>query len=491
MSTEILKLQAGRMIKTFLPLLNDPVAVKERFKEFDISPPVAQSQLGFDNRIVSADWWMDVLSKKRARENEEKNINYGLVRKGNQIYCSDSTVEKVAQKRIKSKRFMEDKIALSDAGEEVSMLDIINSSIANPTNRLAELMVRIAGFQDYAKIHGHSAEFYTLTTPSKYHKYSGKGFNPKHEHNPKEGQQYLVGIWAKIRAQFSKRNIKVYGFRVAEPHHDGTPHWHMLLFMKPEFKSEVRELMHDYSCDASQYELNHTSCCCPLNGKKTHKKRADCSEHIGRKKGLADCSVRFDYVEIDIERGSAAGYIAKYIAKNLGFTIGLDSEDDSKPTCELYDRVQSWASTWGIRQFQQIGGSSVSIWRELRKLKEEDLILDPVIEQARLAADDSNWSLFLEIMGGADAKRIEQKIGLLKKNKLDTETGEMKLNKYEEFIIRVVGLCTHANEIITRIKEWEIVDKRAKREESLPTQSAERVSGKDSSPWSPVINCNH
>ena len=493
MSTEILKFQATRMISAFLPIMNDPDAVKAKFEEIEIAPPVAQSVDGFNNRIVCPDWWMRTLAKKRARDQEEQSINQGFVKRGKEIYCSDTTVEKVQSKKILAKKFMDEKIAVSDQGDEVSMLDLLSSSIANPDNRLAELMVRMTGFQDYARKKDHVADFYTLTTPSKYHKYKGQGFNPKHQHNPKEGQKYLVSIWAKIRAQFSKHNIKVYGFRVAEPHHDGTPHWHMLLFMKPEYRVLVRELLHKYACDESSAELNHTSCCCPMHGKAQYKKPALCPEHALRPKGLADCSVRFDYVELDIENGSAAGYIAKYISKNLGFAVGSDSEDKTQSTCQTFDRVQSWSATWGIRQFQQIGGSSVSIWRELRKLKEEDLIEDQLIERARLAADDSDWALFLEIMGGADAKRIEQRIGLLKKNKIDTETGELKLNRYEEFIVRVVGICTHANEVITRLKEWQIVSKSAhdsEKKESANAGEGEARRMAFSSTWSPVINCN-
>ena len=32
-----------------------------------------------------------------------------------------------------------------------------------------------------------------------------------------------------------------FGFRVTEPHHDGTPHWHLLLFINPDHVEEVTE----------------------------------------------------------------------------------------------------------------------------------------------------------------------------------------------------------------------------------------------------------
>ncbi|WP_139154981.1 replication endonuclease, partial [Enterobacter cloacae] len=169
--------------------------------------------------------------------------------------------------------------------------------------RRCELMVRMRGFEDIANEQGLAGEFYTITAPSRYHAVHSKGgfVSQWNGLSPRDTQRYLCNVWAKARAAISRAGIHVFGFRVVEPHHDGTPHWHMLLFMQPHDVEAVRDIL----C----YHARITD-----------------SEELQTPNAL---KARFHVEPIDPAKGSATGYIAKYISKNIdGFA--LDGEQDEE-----------------------------------------------------------------------------------------------------------------------------------------------------------------
>jgi len=406
-----------------------------------IDPPKASNDDSFYLRVLCVEWWTRKLLRKDARDRELKAILAGKVAKGREIYCSDQTVTHVKKRWDDTLLGMESKICVSDQGDELDMLDILKSSLANPENRRAELMVRMSGFEQYADSKDHVGMFYTITCPSKFHRFMGKNLQKNTKYNgatPKEAQNYLVSVWSRIRAELESWGVKPYGFRVAEPHHDGTPHWHILLFMPRDFEYLITETIQEYACKEDAHELAKPEAMeARFNAKQILKE-------IMTKDG--------------IKKVSATGYIAKYIAKNIGFDIGMDSEDSTQSTDQVSDRVRAWASTWGIRQFQQLGGASVSVWRELRRLKDQEIEHD-VIRQARDCCINNDWAGFLVVMGGHEIKRVERELQLLKKNEVNEETGEIKLNRYQEIVWKIIGISDHVHDVITHFKKWTIIQK--------------------------------
>jgi hypothetical protein len=190
-------------------------------------------------RVSDDKWWRRQLRKVTGRCTESALRGMGAVQSGRAPYVSNYSFERWLESQKRNIKTLETMEAVSvQDGEEVivPLAECIASSVANPTNRRNELMVRMRGYEEVATGMGFKGLFLTLTAPSKYHAISsGRGINSKFNgSSPSEVMEYLNGVWACIRAEWNRQGIKCFGFRVAEPHHDGTPHFHLMLFMGAE-----------------------------------------------------------------------------------------------------------------------------------------------------------------------------------------------------------------------------------------------------------------
>ncbi len=408
-------------------------------------------------RMKTDRWWKTKLRRIASDWREHLHIALANVSKKHSPYASKTAISEWREQKRRTREFLKAMELQDDEGNRINLLDKYDGSVANPGIRRCELMARIRGFEDVCNQLGFVGEFYTITAPSKYHATVKTGHRNRKWNgaSPSETQNYLCNVWQRIRAKLHREEFRIFGIRVAEPHHDGTPHWHMLMFMRPEDVERVRKIIRDYAYQEDSFEL------------KSDKAR----------------KARFHAEAIDPDKGSATGYVAKYISKNIdGYALDGELDDESgKELKETAPAVSAWAARWHIRQFQFIGGAPVTVYRELRRMADKELARGLSVEFAAVhdAADDGQWADYVNAQGGPFVKRDELAV------RTWYETNE-ELNQYGEETVRVKGV--YATEvgadtpIITRLINWKIVPKRA-------VELAVDPRDAPASPWSSVNNC--
>ena len=304
-------------------------------------------------------FWRNSLENKANLERLNFEAKHRLVGGPNsdntEIYCSDSTVNRMREKTEASNKCLS-KMTLKNTitGEELSMLDIAKASFSN---RFNELYSFTKNFEAMAKDKKMDWIFVTLTAPPEFHP-NPSSPNSKCSYNPELGVKashtYINNAWQRIRAILNKRGINAspttyFGARTVEVHKDGCIHWHLLIFIN-------HALIHDFN-KACKEKF-------PLTG-------------------------QLKIVLGDDSKGSASSYVFKYIMKEFN-TSNLNpaitariTEADLKKDIERErmdlasisnsERVRAAIQALRIRQYQTIGLLRVTTL--LRKINKLDLSL--------------------------------------------------------------------------------------------------------------------
>lgn len=432
-----------------------------------ISGKKAQAE-GIRLRLTSERWWARRLRIQQGQQQELQAIRLGLVNAEKQAYVSDFGLMRVLARQEKSLEWLDSmELVDADTGEVLPLKQAADAGVSNPVNRRNEMMLRIADGERFFHLNGYEVLFLTLTTPSKFHRFTRRGQytktdrmgvkhtvggkvipNPNYQatiggetNTPKLAHQWQTKTWARFRAALNHRGIVAPYMRVTEPHHDGVTHWHGIAFVKPQDRKEYVRLLWAYWL------------------------REDADEPGAMKH-------RVQIVKMNLKRGRAAGYIAKYVAKNIQ-TLGVTGDDttDHETGLESVDaatRVHAWRSRWVVRafQFSQSFGR-VSLWRELRRLKAQAQADAPLLDVARFAADTGDYYGFLKLTAAnPDA------FGFVE---IDNE----KPNAYGEITQRVRGITHPQGDTLTRFHHWELHPRAAEDDTTAENQTA----------WSSVNNC--
>lgn len=406
-------------------------------------------------RAIDRDYWKRQIRRVHGLAFESVAIASGHVCNRASLYVSEWTFRRVISRRRRNADILSRTVATNQYGQSFTLQELSDKSVSNPVIKRAEMMVRARGVEEYSKEQGHIGLFLTLTAPSRMHPIHSKSGRENERFDgmtPREVHDYLNRVWSRTRAQWARDGVTVYGVRTVEPHHDGTPHWHLLLFVDPAKRHSLLRTFRRYAL-------------------------ADSPDEKGAWRR------RFTWKDVDPNKGTAVGYLAKYICKNIdGFKADGHAYDDFDHEggdtlariSESAVRVGSWASQHCIRQFQFIGTTSVTVWRELRRLKAED-----VHEELRAfvaAADASDWGQYLRLCGGPVVPRIELPVAVYRKE---------RENRYKETVKVVSGVTfTETAEVtVSRFLVWTISSGATTGEASAASKPVDAV------PWTRVTNC--
>lgn len=394
------------------------------------------------NRFCDAAWWRRAL-RKRFRSVELAAIQAGQVHAKAGKYVSAKAMHRYARDKRRIAELLASLVAVNrSTGEMLPLDELAAQSLANPAHRRRAMMARIKGIEQYANAKGDVGVFLTITCPSRMHarhitgaaneRYDGTG--------PRAAHAHLCRVWRDAGRKLGHLGVNLYGLRVVEPHHDACPHWHVLGFVKPEHEETVIQTMREYALRDSPNEP-----------------------------GAAER--RFKVERIDPSKGSATGYVAKYVSKSIdGEGVEIDDETGASGK-DAAMGVVAWARVFGIRQFQFFGVPAITPSRELFRLPSMNVPSRGLV-LAHQATKANDYGTFLNVF---DAFALNFR----------TTYSERDSTRYPaETAHRILGLIAKASDLVmpaeftTRVDEWRIQPRKDEAASAVPAP-----------PWTRFNNC--
>ncbi len=367
------------------------------------------------------------------------------------------------QLRRKSLEFFRSHELINEDGDTLDMEDVVNASNSNPAHRRNEMMACVKGLELIAEMRGDCAVFYTITCPSRFHATLNNGRpNPKWTSaTVRQSSDYLVDTFAAFRKAMYKAGLRWYGVRVAEPHHDGTVHWHLLCFMRKKDRRSITALLRKFAIREDREELG------------------------------TNTGPRFKSELINPRKGTPTSYIAKYISKNIdGRGLAKEiSKETGRSLRDSAEHVSAWASLHRVQQFRFFGIPGRQAYRELRLLAGQAARVQgerkagaPVLDNPRLdavlaAADAGCFATYIMKQGGVLVPRKHHLVRTA--YELNDEP-----SAYGDHGIRIYGIWSPIVEgkICTHAMKWKKVRKAVDVQEAAADQGA-------CAPWTRGNNC--
>ncbi|EBH7154874.1 replication endonuclease [Salmonella enterica] len=418
------------------------------------------------SRMISVRFWSRHFRTFTRRWREHLYIAVGDVRRQRSVICSPQWVQHWLASRKRGREIMaETDLEDEETGETLPLLSAVDASVSNNEKRRAEMLTRVKGLEELAALDhmsqdsGYVALFFTWTAPQQYHTWleTGRRNRKWNGASPRETQRYFTRTFKNFSTALTRRDIHIFGMHVTESHHDGTPHWHGILFVRREQEATLRDVFEGYA------------------------NAENCSAH---RPGKPPEQSQLMIKPVDKRMGSLTAYITKHICRNLeGCAPGGRDKETGRPWTELARHSAAWASLWGIKQFQFTGGPPVSVWRELRKLSDQKQAdsVSPVFGELHHAARAGDWAEYTRLQGGLPAARKN----LTMRTWYQAASEPDECGQYTAIIKGVYLPGTGKAPVATRTRKWKV---------KTPCQNVKPGFMKNRrkpalTPWTRINNC--
>ena len=421
-------------------------------------------------RLTCAEWWKRKLWLLRCEWREEQLRAACLVSRKTSPYLSQDALSEFRAQREKTRDFLKSFMLENEDGFTIDLETVYYAGVSNPVHRKAEMMATMKGLELLAEARGDRAVFLTVTCPSKYHATTENGHpNPKwNGATMRDSSDYLVNtFFAAVRKKLNRDGLRWYGIRTVEPHHDGTVHWHMMVFAHPEEIDSIVAITRDIAIQEDRHELGN------------------------------DITPRFKVEYVDGSKGTPTSYIATYIGKNLDSRAvdGIDPKtgkprvdhETGKSMAESVERAIGWARLHRVRQFQFFGIPSRQVWRELRRLASQmarnpegpQRLKDDAMDAVLAAADAGCFATYIEKQGGVLVPRKDYLI----RTAYDLAD---ELNDYGEQSVQIYGIWSpligESSRVCTHPDNWKLVRRKPEAEDSARENGFD-LQGGPAAPW--------
>jgi len=206
--------------------------------------------------------------------------------------------------------------------------------LAGPRKRFATLYTLTVALDDVMLARGMAAMMVTMTLPPEYHPSPAAAGTSKYDVrlSPDAAVTELSRRFKKVREKLHRHGIRIFGYWVREPHKDGTPHLHALIYAKPEEMARIDGFVQRQFPEPDSWD------------------------------GSEKTRVASTVVTIDRSKGKATTYMMKYLVKTLG-TAGdgvlaadqaTDGDSDKHGLADR-DGIAAWRAERGGKTFGLIG----------------------------------------------------------------------------------------------------------------------------------------